>query len=163
MKIVGIDLAAKDKNFTGIAVINGKRETFLVKTDSEILEVIEKERPDLVAIDAPLSIRKPFRACERKIIKMGFHPMPLTIKSIELLAQRAILLASKIKKNCRVIEVFPSASKKILNLKFKGMSKHEEDALIAAETGKFYLQGKAKEVRGNGTIVLPRQCLQIRN
>jgi predicted RNase H-like nuclease (RuvC/YqgF family) len=56
MKILGIDLAGSEKRKTGICILNEKliAHSFFVFSDQEILNLIEKEKPDLIAIDAPL-------------------------------------------------------------------------------------------------------------
>ncbi len=64
MEILGIDLAGKPENPTGISILNVPNlETLspdlkfkLLYKDGEILREIKKLKPDLIAIDAPLSL-----------------------------------------------------------------------------------------------------------
>jgi uncharacterized protein len=65
MKILGIDLAGKPENPTGISILNvPDLETLSpdlkfkpLYEDGKILRKIKKLKPDLIAIDAPLSIQ----------------------------------------------------------------------------------------------------------
>jgi hypothetical protein len=55
--VIGIDLAASSRTPSGWALLKGNAvETLLVYTDSEILENIVRNKPALIAIDAPLSL-----------------------------------------------------------------------------------------------------------
>lgn len=55
--VVGIDLSGSPKSKTGIAILKGYNvETYLVSEDSEIMEITKNNNPDLVSIDAPLSL-----------------------------------------------------------------------------------------------------------
>ena len=55
MSVVGLDLAGVESRPTGLCVLRGMRaETCLVYVDDEILKNIEKTKPGIVAIDAPL-------------------------------------------------------------------------------------------------------------
>jgi hypothetical protein len=56
---VGIDLAGKPENPTGICFLNsGKLHLCTVFDDNEILRFIFKTKPSLIVIDAPLSLPK---------------------------------------------------------------------------------------------------------
>jgi predicted nuclease with RNAse H fold len=55
--IVGVDLAGSPRRPTGVCVLRGvKARTRIAFTDEEILAWIAQARPDLVPIDAPLSL-----------------------------------------------------------------------------------------------------------
>ncbi len=160
-KIFGLDLASKEKNPTGICYYDKELNFSILYSNEEIIKYIKKVLPDLVVIDAPLSLEKlPFRDSERELIKRGFRPMPLTIKSIRELAERAIKIKEILEKDFKieVIETFPRAVEKILGynfLTFKGYfrSKHIYDAWLCYLTGLFYKIGKYENVKG---IVLPK-------
>jgi len=160
-KILGIDLAAKDKNPTGICYYNKKLYFSIVHKDEEIYKIVEELLPEVIVIDAPLSLEKvPFRDSERELLKRGFKPMPLTIKSIRELSERAIRIKEKIEKEygIKVLETFPRAVEKILGFNFhmfKGYfkSKHIYDAWLCYLTGLFYKVGKYEDIKG---IILPK-------
>ena len=58
-KVVGVDLAGSPKRHTGICTLKKDHITSctIVHTDQEIIHYVEKERPVLIAIDAPSTFR----------------------------------------------------------------------------------------------------------
>lgn len=57
--IIGIDLAAKQSNKTGFAILRKiTAKTMLKKSDDEIISQTVKIKPLVIAIDAPLSLPK---------------------------------------------------------------------------------------------------------
>lgn len=160
MKILGIDLTSNEKRKSGICILNQKLEalTFHLFSDNEILNLAKKEKPKIVAIDSSLSFPKqkkaPFRKCDLEILKLKIRILPLNLPSMEKLTRRAINLKRKLKK-FEIIEVYPHATREILNLaekkdkealkldlqnlgikiKKKNLTQDELDAICAAFTG----------------------------
>ncbi len=194
MKIIGIDLAGKEENPSGICVLSmHKMDLFTLYTDMDILDIIDKLKPSLIVIDAPLSLPKGrcclekececavgghFRRAERDIRPYG-RVLPLTFHGMKMLTMRGIKLASKLKKDYKVIETHPRTSQKILgfNDSLSDLSKfftispntteHELDAGLLALTGYFYLKDCYIEL-GNpdeGIIIIPSssKCLKTIN
>jgi predicted nuclease with RNAse H fold len=138
MKILGIDLAGSEKRKTGICILNEKLEAncFCLFKNREILDLIEKEKPDLIAIDAPLSLPKGrkslkkkskihFRECDKELWKFGIKFFPITLGPMRKLTERGIKLRKILKKKYKVIEVYPGATQDILKIprKQKGLKK----------------------------------------
>jgi predicted nuclease with RNAse H fold len=138
MKILGIDLAGSEKRKTGICILNEKLEAncFCVFKDKEILNLIEKEEPDLIAIDAPLSLPKGrkslkrkskihFRKCDKELWKFKIKFFPITLGPMRKLTERGIKLKKILEKKYKVIEVYPGATQDILKIprKQKGIEK----------------------------------------
>jgi predicted nuclease with RNAse H fold len=138
MKILGIDLAGSEKRKTGICILDEKliANSFFVFSDKEILDLIEKEKPDLIAIDAPLSLPKGrkslkrkskihFRECDRELWKLGIKFFPITLGPMRKLTERGIRLKKILEKKYKVIEVYPGATQDILKIprKQKGLRK----------------------------------------
>jgi predicted nuclease with RNAse H fold len=138
MKILGIDLAGSEKRKTGICILNEKliANSFFVFEDKEILNLIEKEKPDLIAVDAPLSLPKGrkslkekskihFRECDRELWKFGIKFFPITLGPMRTLTERGIRLKKILRKKYKVIEVYPGATQDILKIprKQKGLKK----------------------------------------
>lgn len=140
MKIVGIDLAGSEKRPSGFCLMNEKLEV-KVKTlfsDKEILEEIKKIKPDIIAIDAPLSLPKGrkslkeksnihLRRCDRELMKMKIKFFPITLGPMRRLTERGIRLKKKLA-NFRVIEVYPGGAQDLLGIprKQKGLKRLSE-------------------------------------
>jgi len=139
MKIVGIDLAGSEKRDTGFCVLNENLfcKTKILKKDREIIEEVKKINPDIISIDAPLSLPKGrkslndrkgphLRECDKALAKMGIKFFPLTLGPMRKLTQRGIKLKKIFNKmGYEVIESFPGAMQDILKIprKQKGIEK----------------------------------------
>jgi predicted nuclease with RNAse H fold len=131
---IGIDLRGSERRPTGLARVNGalEVETALARTDADILAWVSARRPQVVAIDASLTLPEgrccadPSCSCarfgivrdaDRLLARRGYHPywtllpsmVPLTLRGIAL---RAILEGQGL---C-VVETFPGAVQDILGL-----------------------------------------------
>ena len=185
MRILGIDLAGKEENPSGICTLEKYDiELSTVYNDNNILEIINVFEPHLIVIDAPLSLPKGrcclekdckcaigghFRQAERDIRRYG-PVLPLTFKGMKMLTLRGIKLASILKKNYEVLESHPRTNQKILkfNDARAGLKKyfristiateHELDAGILALTGYLFLKDCCIELGDNdeGVIIIPK-------
>ena len=185
MKILGIDLAGKDENPSGICYLeNDQMDLFTIYTDEDILECINELKPLLIVIDAPLSLPMGrcclekececavgghFRQAEREIRRYG-RVLPLTFHGMKMLTMRGVEISSIIKKNYEVIETHPRTSQKILGFKdpqsglshfydiSHGASEHELDAGILALTGWLHMNNCSIELGDpdEGIIILPK-------
>ena len=94
--VIGIDLAASNKNPTGWAILKNKNvKTQLLYTDNEILENTLQNQPEIVAIDAPLSLPKNgefFRKTDKEMIRKGYRVLPPNFPAMKKLTLRAIRL-----------------------------------------------------------------------
>ena len=136
MKILGIDLAGKPENPTGISILNVSDNLKILHIqfdvfyeDEEILKEIDRINPFLIAIDAPLSLPSGrcclskdcscskvgghFREAEREIRKYG-SVLPLTFRGMRMLTERGIGLLNRLNKKYKVIEVHPRTVQKVL-------------------------------------------------
>jgi len=166
--ILGIDLAGKENNPTGLCLLeSAKAKLKIVYSDEEILEEIKQNSPELIAIDAPLSFGN--RLCDKQLKYLGV--MPLNLPSINFLAKRAINLVYKIGKK-EIIEVFPTGTAKILKVYSKNiveyrnnlqslinstlpakLNKHLIDAFLSALTGFLYLNQLTLSVGENPSYI----------
>ncbi|MBC7128444.1 MAG: DUF429 domain-containing protein [Thermoplasmatales archaeon] len=168
-KIVGLDLAALPKNESGVCILKEKPEFFIFYEDEEILSFFKNFEPDIVAIDAPLMEEIRIRKADLLLKKYG--AMPPTMQGMKILTKRANKLVKKL--NCRVIEVFPTATAKIIGIYDKNWrsmaeklginikSKHELDAYLAAYTAHLYLIGEAEEVGDEEKVVIPKKNKKV--
>ena len=162
--LCGIDLAGSEKRPTGVCILNEDPHCCTLYSNEEILSLVNKASPSLVAIDAPLSFHgEHFRDGDRELRK-EFPILPLTFKGMQALSERGIALKSLLP--FPVIEVYPHASKKVLGITtaedlFKygflnlPSTIHELDAAAAALTAQFYMQGKYKEYGKEDVIIVP--------
>ncbi|MBC7129973.1 DUF429 domain-containing protein [Candidatus Bathyarchaeota archaeon] len=182
--IIGIDLAAKQKNPTGWALLKGKKiETSIIYKDEEILEKIKNASPSIVAIDAPLKLPKTglLRKADRELIKRGYRVFPPGLQSMRTLTIRAMRLNRLIlEMGIETIEVHPTSTRRALNMPLKNLKEikaileelglegswkaqslklHEIDAITAALTAQLYLKGLTESFgdEGEGYIVIPKR------
>lgn len=134
--IVGIDLAGviNKTSHTGVSVLNGDIAlTKVVTYDEEIELFIKSQNPDIISIDAPLSLPKgrtsvydddPMRNeagitryCERELKRRGVSSYPALIMSMQELTKRGMKLSLKLRKmGYPIIECFPGAAQDILQI-----------------------------------------------
>lgn len=129
----GIDLTSSPKKPSAYALLGaGLKIRFLgsLRTNSELIEITERHRPILVAIDAPLSLpvglccmnedclceassKREGRLCERKLAKNGIPSYFTTKRSIiKKMVSRALdLKKDLVARGHDVIEIYPYASK----------------------------------------------------
>lgn len=138
MSILGIDLAGSESRPSGFSIFKGmKTETYLVYTDKEILQRIEEEKPEIIGIDAPLTLppgRKSIeertnvhlRDCDKELLKRGIKFFPITLGPMRKLTERGIKLKKVLEsKGYKTIEVYPGGAQDILRIprKQKGLDK----------------------------------------
>jgi predicted nuclease with RNAse H fold len=183
--VIGIDLAASSRKPSGWALLKGNAiETSLVYTDSEILENIVRNKPALIAIDAPLSLPEKgevFRKAEREMIRKGYRVFPPNLPAMKKLALRAIRLNRLIEEKAyKTIEVHPTSTRKALQMPLKDwkaiqeilktlglkgeletrpLATHEIDAVTAALTAVLHLKSQTERVGDGekGYITVPKK------
>ncbi|MCP8310216.1 MAG: DUF429 domain-containing protein [Candidatus Methylarchaceae archaeon HK01M] len=155
MKVIGIDLAGVEKRDSGVCILDGKlkAKAFTLRSDNEIIESIIKIKPDVIAIDAPLSL--PFgrcclkdtcrcrtkghlRQCDKDLIKMKIKFFPLTLGPMRGLTERGMKLKKMLEdRDLKVIEVYPGGAQDILNIprKQKGISELRKSLLTIGIKG----------------------------
>jgi predicted nuclease with RNAse H fold len=167
MKVAGIDLAGLAKNPTGICVLAKEVKLYTVYEDKEIVNLVKDCK--LVALDAPLCLTPEPEIRQADRILKRFGALPPNLPSMRALTKRGGELSKTLRQiGRRVIEVFPTATAKILliyskdfkvmakKLEIKAKNKHEVDAYLAALTAKLFLLKKAKAIGDkDGKIVIP--------
>lgn len=182
--IMGIDLAANPKNPTGIASLKNKKiKTSIAFTDKDIMQKIDQCKPNLIAIDAPLSLPKEgiYRKADREMIKKGYRVFPPVFPSMKTLTLRAIALVNILaKKGYKIIEVHPTSTRKALEMPLKewreieqifatiglkrendkvNLTHHEIDAITAVLTAYLYLENQTELIGDEeGYIIVPTKC-----
>jgi hypothetical protein len=172
--VIGIDLAGSELRNTGFCIMDTNltiKDCFVIKKDDEIFFNIDKFKPDLIAIDAPLTLPiegKNFRVCDEEIRKIGIKIFPPLLGPMKRLTKRGIRIRKGLeRKGYKVIEVYPGAAQDILGIprKKKGLGKLREglrklgirnlpkfassdelDAVTCALVGALFLKGRCEEV-----------------
>jgi predicted nuclease with RNAse H fold len=129
MLVVGLDLAGVESRPSGLCVLRDmKAETSLVYSDDEVLKRIEVSEPEIVAIDAPLSLpagresieqktNVHLRECDKELLRRGIKFFPVTLGPMRKLTSRGISLRRTLEnKRFRVIEVYPGGAQDILGI-----------------------------------------------
>ncbi|MEM4733949.1 MAG: DUF429 domain-containing protein [Candidatus Bathyarchaeia archaeon] len=182
--LIGIDLAGKPKNPTGIALWKQKTiKAHLTHTDDEILAYIKNFKPSIVAIDAPLKLPKVgiLRNADREMIRKGYRVFPPTLPAMKGLTLRAIRLNELLRKEgFKILEVHPTSTRKALGIPPKDWGKiqtvlksiglkgdiqvriltpHEIDAITAALTAYLHIRGETETIgdEEEGFISVPKR------
>jgi len=167
MTTIGLDLAGVETRPTGFCILDGMRvETQLVYNDREIVQKIDEVKPEVIAIDAPLSLPKGrksieertnvhLRECDKELLGRRIKFFPITLGPMRKLTERGIKLKKILKnKGFKVIEVYPGGAQDVLNiprkqqgleklrkglekLKIKGLTKNMNDHELDAVTCAF--------------------------
>lgn len=127
--VVGIDLAGSPRRPTGLCLLRGLRaETLVAFSDEQILDFVRQARPDLVPIDAPLSLPKGrrtihdrsgehLRDCDRELLRRGIRFFPITLGPMRMLTERGLALKKKLRAmGYRAVECYPGAAQDVWGL-----------------------------------------------
>jgi predicted nuclease with RNAse H fold len=138
MVFVGLDLAGVPTRPTGFCILNGMQaQTADIYTDQEIIQKTLESCPEIIGIDAPLSLpagrislEDPngphLRPCDRELIKTGVKIFPMTLGPMRKLTKRGIMLREFFEaKGFRVLEVYPGGAQDVFGIprKQKGIEK----------------------------------------
>jgi predicted nuclease with RNAse H fold len=128
-KVAGIDLAGVSHRPSGCCLLDGlKAITALLHTDEEILDWVRKEKPDLIAIDAPLTLppgRKSiderndshYRPCDIELRRRKIPFFPITLGPMRVLTKRGIKLRKILEgEGFRVVEIYPGGAQDVWNI-----------------------------------------------
>lgn len=124
--VVGVDLAGSPRRPTGVCILHGtKAQAHVALADEEILHAIQTSKPDLVPIDAPLSLppgrrtihdraREHLRECDRELQRRKIKFFPITLGPMRILTERGLALKTEIEKmGYRAVECYPGAAQDI--------------------------------------------------
>lgn len=124
--IAGIDLAGVPHRPSGWCLLEGlKAKTALLYSDEEILSWVKREKPELVAIDAPLNLppgrksinqksRFHLRPCDEELKRRRIPFFPITLGPMRSLTERGMRLRRIMEEDgFRVIEVYPGGAQDI--------------------------------------------------
>jgi predicted nuclease with RNAse H fold len=129
MSVIGLDLAGVETRPTGFCFLEQMTaRTLLLFTDTQILNMIQESKPDIVAIDAPLTLppgRKTIeertgthlRPCDEELLRRRIRFFPVTLGPMRKLTTRGIALKTALQAlKFKVIEVYPGGAQDILHI-----------------------------------------------
>jgi len=124
--VAGIDLAGVAHRPSGWCLLKElKAETALLYSEEEILACVRKEKPELVAIDAPLTLppgresisqKSGFhlRPCDEELKRRKIPFFPITLGPMRSLTERGIKLRRVLEEEgFKVIEIYPGGAQDI--------------------------------------------------
>ncbi len=127
--VAGIDLAGSPRRPTGVCILRAMTaQTHLAFSDEEILDCVAQAQPDLVPIDAPLSLPKGrrtihdrsgehLRECDRELQQRKIRFFPITLGPMRMLTERGLALKAQIQKmGYRSVECYPGAAQDIWDI-----------------------------------------------
>jgi uncharacterized protein len=141
MLVMGLDLAGVETRPTGFCMLRElKAKTLQLYSDEELIKKAEENRPEVVAVDAPLSLppgRKTIedrrgqhlRESDMELLRKGIKFFPITLGPMRKLTARGIRLRGVLEtKGFRVIEVYPGGAQDVLGIprKKRGIDKLKE-------------------------------------
>lgn len=126
--VLGLDLAGSPQRSTGWCLLSGDIDarTGVAHTDEEITALVAASRPELVIVDAPLSLPRGrrtiedrsgphLRACDRELLRRGIRFFPLTLGPMRMLTVRGMRLAAELRRaGVTTVEGYPGASQDLL-------------------------------------------------
>jgi uncharacterized protein len=156
--VVGVDLAGSVRRPTGICVLRGLRaETQIVFGDEEVLRSVSRARPDLVPIDAPLSLPAGrvtindrsgghFRDCDYELKRRGIRFFPITLGPMRMLTERGMALKAKIEAmGYRAVECYPGAAQDLWEIP----RQHKDRAGLLAGLRDIGVKGLPEDLTGD--------------
>jgi predicted nuclease with RNAse H fold len=156
--VVGVDLAGSARRPTGICVLSGLRaETHVVFGDDEVLQWVSRVRPDLVPIDAPLSLPDGretihdrsgghFRDCDRELKRRGIRFFPITLGPMRMLTECGMALKAEIEAmGSRAVECYPGAAQDLWGIP----RQHKNRAGLLAGLRKLGVKGLPENISGD--------------
>lgn len=124
--VVGVDLAGSPRRPTGVCILRGlKARTHVASADDQILDLLDRAKPDIVPIDAPLSLPSTrttirdrsgghFRECDRELRKRGIRFFPITLGPMRMLTERGLAIKARIEGlGYRVVECYPGGAQDV--------------------------------------------------
>jgi len=139
--MVGVDLHLKRPSV--ICIFDGIKAIFL-ESSEEGRDILDFS-PSIVVLDAPLSLEIPFRKFERELMRKGFRFLPLSMKSMRELCEKAMKIKEFLEeKGIDVFETHPGSLSKKIIVDIK--EKDRRDAFICAFIGYLYKRGLVERV-----------------
>jgi predicted nuclease with RNAse H fold len=156
--VIGIDLAGSPRRPTGVCTLKALRaSTTVLYSDGEVLDYVTSGDPDVVAIDAPLTLppgRRTiedrrgghFRECDLELRRRRIPFFPITLGPMRSLTQRGIALKEVLTaRGLDVIEIYPGGAQDLWGLP----RQHRNRAGLRRGLGRLGLRGLSAKASGH--------------
>ncbi len=156
--LAGVDLAVSRRSVV-VAQVSGSLVVYELSKDELLRALFDM---DVVAIDAPLTYREPYRDFELMMLRRGYRILPLSMKGM----RKLYLMASELRNalssvGIAVIETHPTSAFRAMGVpkpRVRGKAKDYLDASLCLLTVKSFLEGNVIVFKGkDGALVLPRR------
>jgi uncharacterized protein len=128
--VAGIDLAGSPRRTTGVCRMDGTLtcSVGVAHTDAEIWQFVANGDPDLISVDAPLSIPRGrrsigdrhgphFRACDLALRARSIRFFPVTLGPMRMLTRRGMRLQRRFARaGIPTVESYPGAAQDLLRI-----------------------------------------------
>ncbi|MCJ7450320.1 MAG: hypothetical protein MUP58_01115 [Candidatus Nanohaloarchaeota archaeon QJJ-9] len=151
----GLVITGEKEKPCGVAFLNDDLESFSVTEDEEILTLMDKHKPDVIAFNVPLTgpgKTEGFREDEEDLVDEGYSFLPPAVHD-DMKLERAVFLKNSIKRMefmPELVECRPELTSEILKVKSDAeledrgfdpspvSNVREFNAVLAAITAKLY-------------------------
>jgi predicted nuclease with RNAse H fold len=153
--VAGIDLAGVARRPTGVCCLKEfNATTAILFEDGDILDFIRREKPDLVAIDAPLNLppgRRSiedrngahYRPCDLELRRQKIPFFPITLGPMRALTVRGIELRGILEQSgFRVVEIYPGGAQDVWGIP---RARHDH-GMLRRGLMRLGVKGLAKEI-----------------
>ncbi|MEM2964316.1 MAG: DUF429 domain-containing protein [Candidatus Bathyarchaeia archaeon] len=148
IRSAGVDLAGSESRATGYCILGADLnvETQVLFRNEEIIQRIQRDRPGIVCVDAPLALPKGrcclrddcscrgkghLRECDKGLLQMGIKFFPLTLGPMRKLTMRGMELKEALKNlGFGVIESYPGAAQDLMGIPRKKSLEELKKSLI---------------------------------
>jgi predicted nuclease with RNAse H fold len=120
-----------------MCILHGMRaRTHIAFADEEILSLIRRARPDVVPVDAPLSLPagrttirdrsgEHFRQCDLELRRRGIRFFPVTLDPMRMLTERGLAIRAKIEvMGYRMVECYPGGAQDVWGIPRQHRDRH---------------------------------------
>lgn len=156
MKYLGIDFAWSHNNFSALTLLEENRliETVYLQTDQEIIDYINRQEPDLIAVDAALEVLNESgnRSIENQVLK-NFAKYKLGIYPINKNIMQKLYGGNRAEELFRELETYP--------LREKLFEVYTHTTILRCFTQDYVLPYKRK--KGRTTPFIREQLLALQN
>ncbi|MCW1296563.1 MAG: hypothetical protein OH319_02685 [Candidatus Parvarchaeota archaeon] len=153
MKVVGINLSPNERMISGVCLIEGLNvSTFSPRTNEQIMEIISRARPEVVAINVPSNLNE--NKDEMEEFEIRFTRIKNNIERYSEIIKTNNETVKSLLKVDESTDIFKKFNFRRMNI-IRNQS--EKDAILCALVALFYKEGKYQKLgdEKGGFIFIP--------